>query len=101
MCKNLCYGEFDTFQIIWFESNKYMILLLWFTLHQQFLWSMTNIKFYKLVCLVHLHTIPQTMNIYPNDMNDKLVVVYYNIGKPNLFRIHDDVTLFGLKDQLN
>jgi len=34
--------------------------------------------------------------------NTKLVVVYYNGGKsPHQFRIHIDVTLFGLKSQLN
>lgn len=29
------------------------------TLHRQFLWFTTYINFYKLVCLVHLHTTPQ------------------------------------------
>jgi len=32
----------------------------------------------------------------------KLAAVYYNRGKPpHLFRIHTDVTLYGLKGQLN
>ncbi|AES69672.2 hypothetical protein MTR_3g033050 [Medicago truncatula] len=36
------------------------------------------------------------------DPNTKLVAVYYNEGKStNLFRIPTDVTLFGLKSQLN
>jgi len=34
-------------------------------------------------------------------MNTNLVVVYYNWGKLNLFRIHIDVTLCTLKDQLD
>jgi len=34
--------------------------------------------------------------------NTKPTAVYYNLGKPpHLFRIHTDVTLSGLKDQLN
>lgn len=32
-------------------------------------------------------------------MNNKLVVVYYNRGKHNLFRAHIDVRLSDLKDQ--
>jgi len=36
------------------------------------------------------------------DRNTKLVVVYHNKGKrPHLFRVWNDVTLSGLKDQLN
>jgi hypothetical protein len=36
------------------------------------------------------------------DPNTKLAVVYYNGGTPpHLFRIHDDVTLSGLKDELD
>jgi len=40
---------------------------------------------------------------FPNfDPNTKLASVYYNGGKPpHLFRIHNDVTLSGLKDQLD
>jgi hypothetical protein len=34
-------------------------------------------------------------------MNTKLAVVYYNRGKPNLFRVHVDVRLSGLKDHLH
>jgi len=42
------------------------------------------------------------MKIYVIDPNTKLVAVYYNKGKtPHLFRIRIDVTLFGLKDQLD
>ncbi|MCI78062.1 hypothetical protein A2U01_0099332, partial [Trifolium medium] len=33
--------------------------------------------------------------------NTNLVAVYYNHGKPNLLRIHEDVTLSNLKHQLN
>ncbi|AES65855.1 hypothetical protein MTR_2g049970 [Medicago truncatula] len=32
-------------------------------------------------------------------MNTKLDAMYYNMGKPNLFRINVDVTLSDLKDQ--
>ena len=36
------------------------------------------------------------------DPNTKLAAVYYNGGKPtHLFRIRNDVTLFGLKDKLD
>jgi len=36
------------------------------------------------------------------DSNTKLTAAYYNEGKPpHMFRIHTDVTLFGLKDQLD
>ena len=36
------------------------------------------------------------------DPNTKLAAIYYNGGKPpHLFRIPTDVTLFGLKSQLN
>ena len=35
------------------------------------------------------------------DLNTKLAAVYYNKGKPILLRIRVDVTLSGLKDQLN
>jgi len=36
------------------------------------------------------------------DPNTKLAAVYYRDGKPpHLFRIHNDVTLFALKDQLD
>jgi len=42
------------------------------------------------------------MKIYIIDLNTKLVVVYYNGGKPqHLFRIHIYVNLFGLKDRLD
>ena len=36
------------------------------------------------------------------NLNTKLAAAYYNGGKlPHLFRIHTDVTLSGLKGQLN
>ena len=36
------------------------------------------------------------------DPNNKLTAVYYNDGTPpHLFRIHNDVTLSGLKDELD
>ncbi|KEH37630.1 hypothetical protein MTR_2g043540 [Medicago truncatula] len=36
------------------------------------------------------------------DPNTKIAAVYYNGGKPpNLFRICDDVTLSGMKDELD
>jgi len=41
------------------------------------------------------------MNTYPVDMNTKLPVVYHNEGKPNLFRVHIDVTLSPLKGLLD
>jgi len=44
------------------------------------------------------------MNTYPVDLNTKLVTIYYNEGKSNLFRVWVDVTLSVLKvrlDQIN
>ncbi|AES98184.1 hypothetical protein MTR_5g065400 [Medicago truncatula] len=42
------------------------------------------------------------MKNYVFDPNAKLAAIYYNGGKPpHMFRIHNDVTLFGLKSQLN
>ena len=41
------------------------------------------------------------MITYPVDLNTMLAMVYYNEEKPNLFRVRVDVTLYGLKDQLN
>jgi hypothetical protein len=41
------------------------------------------------------------LNTYPVDVNTKLAAFYYNAGKPNLFRVRVDVTLFDLKDQLD
>lgn len=41
------------------------------------------------------------MNTYSIDMNTKLPAVYYNREKPNLLRVYVDVTLYGLKDQLD
>jgi len=42
------------------------------------------------------------MENYVFDPNTKLAAVYYNGGKPpDLFRIPTDVTLSGLKSQLN
>jgi len=36
------------------------------------------------------------------DPNTKLAAVYYNGGTPtHLFRIRNDVTLFGMKDELD
>jgi hypothetical protein len=36
------------------------------------------------------------------DLNTKLAAVYYNGGTPpHLFSIHDDVSLSGLKDELD
>lgn len=43
------------------------------------------------------------MNTCSVDMNTKLPAVYHNEGKPNLFRVHIDVTLSlfkGLLDKL-
>lgn len=40
------------------------------------------------------------MDISAIDLNTKLVVVYYNGGKPHLFRVQNDITLSKLKDQL-
>jgi len=40
------------------------------------------------------------MNIYSLKINTNIVVVYYNKGKPNMFRIHMDITLCDLKDPL-
>ena len=41
------------------------------------------------------------MKAYLVDLNNKLDVVYYNEGKPNIFKVRVDVTLCGLKDQLD
>jgi hypothetical protein len=41
------------------------------------------------------------MNTYQVDLNTKLTSIYYNGGKPNLFRVWVDVTLSELKDQLD
>jgi len=41
------------------------------------------------------------MNIYPIDLNTKLVAVCYNSEKLNLFRVRVNVTLVDLKDQLD
>jgi len=44
----------------------------------------------------------KTMEFLDFDPNTKLTAIYYNGGKPpHLFRIHNDVTLSGLKDQLD
>jgi len=42
-----------------------------------------------------------TMNTYLVNMNTKLVRVYYNKGKLNMFRVHVYVTLPSLKDQVD
>ncbi|KEH23138.1 hypothetical protein MTR_7g066930 [Medicago truncatula] len=34
-------------------------------------------------------------------VSTKITAVYYSRGKPNLFRVHVDVTLSNLKDQLD
>ena len=41
------------------------------------------------------------MDIYLVDPNTMLAAVYFNGGKPNLFRVLVDVTLVDLKDQLD
>jgi len=41
------------------------------------------------------------MKTYLVDLNNKLDVVYYNGGKSNIFKVRVDVTLCGLKDQLD
>ena len=41
------------------------------------------------------------MNTYLVDLNTKLVAIYYNVGKPNLFRVQVNVTMLDLKDQLD
>jgi len=42
------------------------------------------------------------MGIFVIDPNTKLSAVYYNRGKPpHLFRMGTNVTLFGLKEQLD
>jgi len=43
----------------------------------------------------------EPMDIYPVEPNTMLVVVCFNGGKRNLFRVQVDVTLVDLKDQLN
>jgi hypothetical protein len=40
------------------------------------------------------------MNMYRIDVNIELGAVYYKEGKPNMFRVYIEVTLSGLKDQL-
>jgi hypothetical protein len=42
-----------------------------------------------------------SLDIYSHEKNTHLVVVYYNKGKPTLFQIYMDVTLCGLKHQLD
>jgi len=54
-----------------------------------------------LTYLIHLQTTPQSQNTYTLDINTQLVVVYYNVEKPNMFMVDINVTLHGLKDQLN
>jgi hypothetical protein len=54
--------------------------------------------------VVHFHSQLWKIDIYHILKNKHLVAVYYNNGKPNLFRIHVDVKLVYLKhylDQLN
>ncbi|MCI62780.1 hypothetical protein A2U01_0084037, partial [Trifolium medium] len=41
------------------------------------------------------------MDVLEYQPNTTLAAVYYNHEKPNLLRIHDDVTLSDLKHQLN
>jgi hypothetical protein len=41
------------------------------------------------------------MDIYDIRVNTHLAAVYFNNGNPNLFRIHVDVTLADLKQQLD
>jgi len=41
------------------------------------------------------------MNIYVVNVNTKLAAMYYNVEKPNLFRVHVDVTLSNMNDQLD
>ncbi|MCH80629.1 hypothetical protein A2U01_0001399, partial [Trifolium medium] len=41
------------------------------------------------------------MDIYKVRKNTHLVAVCYNNGKPNLFRIHVDVTMADLKHQMD
>jgi len=43
----------------------------------------------------------ESMDIYLVDPNTMLAAVYFNGGKPNLFRVMVDVTLVDLKDQLD
>jgi len=43
----------------------------------------------------------EPMYIYPVDRNTKLAAVFYNGGKPNLFRVWVDVMLVDLKDHLD
>jgi len=42
-----------------------------------------------------------TTNTSVIDLNTKLAEVYYNMGKPHLFRVRNDVTLSGLNDQMD
>ena len=42
-----------------------------------------------------------TVNTYTIVIKIKLVLVYYNRVKPKLFKVHVDVTLLGLRDQLD
>jgi hypothetical protein len=40
------------------------------------------------------------MDTSATDLNTKLFVVYYNGENPHMFRVHNDITLFELKDML-
>lgn len=50
-------------------------------------------NFYKFVCLVHLHSTPQTMNMYLVWMNINLAIIYYEWKKSNVFMNSLDVML--------
>jgi len=66
------------------------------------MWSTTHKNFYKLVqlfiCCKPHQIIMDTSIINPNT---KLVCSLLQRGKFNLVRVRNDVTLFGLKDQLD
>jgi len=41
------------------------------------------------------------MNTSIIDLNTKLVAAYYNKGKPHMFKVRNNVTLFGSNNQLD
>jgi len=58
-----------------------------------------KLHFFRVI-LVRFMAHHKAMNIFVVEMNFNLAAIYYNNGKPNLFRINVDVTLFNFKINL-
>jgi hypothetical protein len=52
-------------------------------------------------CFIFHSFTTKKMEILEFKLNTDLATVYYNGGKPNLFRIHVDITLVDLKHRLS